>query len=263
MMKHWFPAGVALAVLAAAPRAQDTAPPTEVPKVGGAELFRQLQKELADAQRAHVKEVRAAIEKAKDGGGALPAIRMRPDLTPFVAKFEAAAQQFAGREDAVQFLVWIVSCHDASTAERDAALDTLMRGHAGSASMVEMARSLPTLAKTVGEDRADALRQALRGHNTHPAVLGWLAVDRWGSTIDEADVGSDEYVEAKQELAAFCGPEHHPALVQEIERRINMRERLGIGAIAPDIEGVDLDGEAFRLSDSRGKVIFLDFWGDW
>jgi thiol-disulfide isomerase/thioredoxin len=36
-----------------------------------------------------------------------------------------------------------------------------------------------------------------------------------------------------------------------------------IGNLAPDIEGVDLDGERFKLSDYRGKVVVLDFWGDW
>ena len=39
--------------------------------------------------------------------------------------------------------------------------------------------------------------------------------------------------------------------------------RLRIGAIAPDIEGEDFDGVAFKLSDYRGKVVFLDFWGHW
>jgi hypothetical protein len=40
-------------------------------------------------------------------------------------------------------------------------------------------------------------------------------------------------------------------------------EPFGKGTVAPDIEGVDLDGVAFKLSDYRGKVVFLDFWGDW
>ena len=29
---------------------------------------------------------------------------------------------------------------------------------------------------------------------------------------------------------------------------------------APDIVGVDADGEKFHLSDYRGKVVLLDFW---
>ena len=32
---------------------------------------------------------------------------------------------------------------------------------------------------------------------------------------------------------------------------------------APDIAGTDTDGVAFKLSDYSGKVILLDFWGDW
>ena len=36
-----------------------------------------------------------------------------------------------------------------------------------------------------------------------------------------------------------------------------------VGKIAPDIVGNDLDGAEFKLSDYRGKVVMLDFWGDW
>jgi len=38
---------------------------------------------------------------------------------------------------------------------------------------------------------------------------------------------------------------------------------LRVGKIAPDIEAEDLDGVKFKLSDYRGKVLVLDFWGDW
>jgi len=40
-------------------------------------------------------------------------------------------------------------------------------------------------------------------------------------------------------------------------------QRLGIGKEAPDIEANDLDGVSFKLSDYRGKVVVIDFWGDW
>jgi hypothetical protein len=38
---------------------------------------------------------------------------------------------------------------------------------------------------------------------------------------------------------------------------------LAVGKPAPDIEGEDIDGTPFKLSDYRGKVVLLDFWGDW
>ena len=38
---------------------------------------------------------------------------------------------------------------------------------------------------------------------------------------------------------------------------------LAIGKMAPEIEGEDLDGKPFKLSDYRGKVVVLDFWGHW
>lgn len=36
-----------------------------------------------------------------------------------------------------------------------------------------------------------------------------------------------------------------------------------VGQMAPDINGEDLDGVRFKLSDYRGKVVVLDFWGHW
>lgn len=37
---------------------------------------------------------------------------------------------------------------------------------------------------------------------------------------------------------------------------------LAQGAPAPEIEGQDADGNAFKLSDFKGKVVMLDFWAD-
>jgi cytochrome oxidase Cu insertion factor (SCO1/SenC/PrrC family) len=38
---------------------------------------------------------------------------------------------------------------------------------------------------------------------------------------------------------------------------------LAIGKMAPEITGDDIDGKPFKLSDFRGKVVLLDFWGNW
>ena len=36
-----------------------------------------------------------------------------------------------------------------------------------------------------------------------------------------------------------------------------------VGTPANEIDGKDLDGVAFKLSDYKGKVVLLDFWGYW
>ncbi|MGI9518801.1 MAG: TlpA family protein disulfide reductase [Pirellulaceae bacterium] len=40
-------------------------------------------------------------------------------------------------------------------------------------------------------------------------------------------------------------------------------QNLQVGQVAPDIVGEDLDGHQFALSEYRGKVVMLDFWGHW
>jgi hypothetical protein len=40
-------------------------------------------------------------------------------------------------------------------------------------------------------------------------------------------------------------------------------EHLAIGKVAPDFDAADQNGRQFRLSDYRGKVVVLDFWGFW
>jgi hypothetical protein len=53
------------------------------------------------------------------------------------------------------------------------------------------------------------------------------------------------------------------ALANQYKDALYLLEKLSIGKVAPEIEGEDLDGKRFKLSDYRGKVVVLDFWGHW
>jgi thiol-disulfide isomerase/thioredoxin len=52
-------------------------------------------------------------------------------------------------------------------------------------------------------------------------------------------------------------------LGQEAEARLDDMVNLAVGKPAPDIEGVDIEGKPLKLSDYRGKVVVLVFWGTW
>ena len=36
-----------------------------------------------------------------------------------------------------------------------------------------------------------------------------------------------------------------------------------VGTLAPEIDGEDMDGARFKLSDYRGKIVVVSFWASW
>jgi hypothetical protein len=52
-------------------------------------------------------------------------------------------------------------------------------------------------------------------------------------------------------------------LGKQAEGELNEIRNLGIGRPCPEIAGEDIDGKPFKLSDYKGKVVVVDFWGDW
>ena len=42
--------------------------------------------------------------------------------------------------------------------------------------------------------------------------------------------------------------------------RLELDDNLVVGKVPPEIEGQDQEGNKFKLSDYRGKVVLLDFW---
>ena len=74
-----------------------------------------------------------------------------------------------------------------------------------------------------------------------------------------------------EHLAAEAGESVHLAqmdngqviFVEKLKATDRFETLAQVGKVAPAITGEDLDGETFSLSDYRGKVVMLDFWGDW
>ena len=58
------------------------------------------------------------------------------------------------------------------------------------------------------------------------------------------------------------GAKHPDKDVREhFEKRVKLFDM--VGKAAPAIEGKDVDGQAIRLADFKGKVVVIDFWATW
>jgi len=221
----------------------------------------QRKQELQDLRKKAVKDWRDSIKQAREAKDGQPrrAMRMRPDYGPVAVKAMAFAKEFAGQDAAIEFLLQAIEL-DGKQAKP--AIEVLIRDHVDSPKLASMGNTILSLGNHVTPEVAqDVLGKLAKSKSA--AVRGWATLAQHRATIVEGDLDSDAFKAARGKLSAIADSGVDAKLSRQITRMIVEREKLGIGVTAMDIEGVDLDGVAFKLSDYKGKVIFLDFWGDW
>jgi hypothetical protein len=96
-------------------------------------------------------------------------------------------------------------------------------------------------------------------------ALGKQLVARTDTLGDKLDEANKVAAEAEKYLARVVDEfgEDNPALKRDAEKELKAFRVLRVGKAAPEITAADLDEKEFKLSDYRGKVVLLDFWGNW
>lgn len=241
------------------------------PAPGNTEAVKQRLEELKAEQKQIVKDwqdqranAAKAAEEAAAAGKPIPAMRMRPDFSPLLAKFVAAAKEFGGK-DAVQFLVPAVNLGETAEDVKQV-FDLLLDGHLDDldgAAAATVGQMLPYLDRVVDADYAKAAFAKIERHGKNFALLAWIAFGQNESALRTQPVDSPEFGATRNKVAAAIAKAGDQRLQRQFDQLITELTKFGIGMTAPDIDGVDLDGVAFKLRDYQGKVVFLDFWGDW
>jgi hydrogenase maturation factor HypE len=139
----------------------------------------------------------------------------------------------------------------------------LLLEHLDSDKLGPLGASLGYLDRMVDADYSKAVAERIERHGKNVQLLGWLAYQRNEKTLRSEPPKSDAYLAAKASVAAAVEKAGDKWLKSQFDELVIEVEKFGIGMKAPEITGVDLDGVAFKLSDYQGKVVFLDFWGDW
>jgi len=182
----------------------------------------------------------------------------------FLAEYEAFALRHAGSEEGLSAKLWILdqcwwlrSAGEGKMETRARALaDEILRDHPGSRQLAHVAEVDYVLAAA---DRTEILGRL--GESPHAEVRATAIY-----YLAKRARGGERRVLFK-ELAAKHGAlaYRHTTFGELADAALNPHrpEALEIGRVAPDIAGVDVEGQPLKLSDYRGKVVVLDFWGDW
>ena len=185
----------------------------------------------------------------------------RLDPKPILDQALAAADRYTG-DDRLLLLCWAaVEGAGADVVERVVA--EITDQHIQSPRIVHLLENAPVLARSLGIDASAAFLAKVVADSRNPEARAWAMY--WQATM--LTRGRDVSVENKEKAAAILADAEKLAEGTELADLIRgprfKQERLQIGLEAPDIVGEDVDGVPFKLSDYRGKVVVLDFWGFW
>jgi hypothetical protein len=258
-----------LPLLAAAVPAQQSQPVPPAPPAQPAPRpsVDALQREFDEAQRAWIAANNAA-RAAKDSKGQERLRAARPEAA-FAARFLDAATALEGTDAAVPYLVWVVQRGPEPLAI--SAMTTLMDTHVASPGVRLAVARIGGLKQAFGAERSLRWLDRVLAANRDPHVLAQAHYTRAAmhvgtravATGDELRVQAIAHLEQARTVLASLPPGTARSLGGLVDALLDEARRLEPGLPAPEIEGQDLDGVAFKLSDYRGKVVLLDFWGDW
>lgn len=207
--------------------------------------------------------------------------------------YERFAREHAGTDVAVA--AWAGAIELSVRADRTAVaiegLEELERAHLASPRLALAIGALADSSWSLPTNRFEVFLRRAAQESPHRAVKGFALftladnLARAEQRVEAARDGgaqpvallSDERAKRKREAAALLRlvlkdfadtPSPNPRLSRDwVERRaagaLYELEHLQVGMPAPDFEATDEQGRSWKLSDYRGRVVLLDFWGNW
>ena len=264
----WIVAATALAALpspaaATVPGAQDGGQPAAQAQDQAQDPYDALEQELEAASKAWSERYSAAAtdeERQK-------LLEEYPERV-FVPRFAALAEQHPKTSTARRALTFVVMRGD--EPQQLAALATLERDFLQEPELSEVCPYVRSL-----DPKAQAFLLRAMTDSPHRAVKGQACYALAQISLQKAERARLSGADAKEptlraeELLEQVGKSYADVelwgstLGKAAAGDLFELRELAIGKVAPDIQGQDVDGVAFKLSDYRGKVVVLDFWGNW
>lgn len=176
-----------------------------------------------------------------------------PDRERYAGDMLALAQKDPKDAGAVDPLVWVIQMDRQGSPLRTKALDLIKNNHLES-------ERLDAICEGFGMEEDDSTKDFLVevvAKSPHQNVKGAAALALGQIHVRENPKQAEKHF--NEVIDKYGTKEQKETAKSELFEMHN----LAIGKVAREIEGEDVDGKRFKLSDYRGKVVVIDFWGDW
>ena len=197
----------------------------------------------------------------------------------FWPRYEALAQRAGTSDVAVDAWLKVIEMYASlpkkdSTSEQtpaDRALTQLMGVHLESAKLGRLPSLLAYSNGALRQWNSEAVFETLLAKSPHAAVQG-MAAYQFAAILSRKSAAADKDARRARAIALYervakdygdLPLREAKTLGQAANAALFELRNLQIGMSVPDFEATDQDGVKFKLSDYRGKVVVLDFWGFW
>jgi len=230
------------------------------PEAAYQDLVKSLNKAISDWRA----EAQAAAKKAQEEGTPLPAIVSNPPTKEFITRAQELADERAGKDAAVPFLGFICKYANKEVNAVKKAVQTLASDHATSPAIGKVIPFLAGPAQRFGvvKDAVYGLLDEVAEKHPDADCKAQALLTRGTLRLQTAQT-DEQRKAAEEDLRKVATVAKDQDLTTEAKDQLFEIEHLQVGCTAPDIVAKDTDGVAFKLSDYRGKVVLIDFWGFW
>ena len=180
----------------------------------------------------------------------------------------------AGKTPAgAQALVMALRTVQGDAAQQSQVAERLVTDFLDSPELEKAVQRFGGLRWSLGSAQAEALLRRVRDGSPLPAVqaaatfeLAQVLMDPVYARDEAGDLQSTPRADTAparallEELGTKSGDTRYAAQAAAFLFEL---DHLQVGMVAPDFEATDQEGAKFKLSDYRGKVVMLDFWGNW
>jgi hypothetical protein len=201
--------------------------------------------------------------------GKLEAIDMVTVEREFAPRFRAYAERHAGTPKALPALVWMLENPLIGPEGPEAGsflwpMDQMKAGHSADPRIADVMSTLPHTVWLVGRAPVVSLCEKVLSVNTDGEARAGATYAMAVALFDEWGSAEDRDAERAKGLFRKLVAEHAESpFARTAEGYLFEIEHLAVGMKAPEIAGTNPAGDELRLSQFKGQVVVLDFWGFW
>ncbi|HEV3341453.1 MAG TPA: hypothetical protein VG125_13880 [Pirellulales bacterium] len=246
------------------PPAKEAAPAKEDDEKSVADQIQTVQTEFIKKQRDVIARYRATEDDAERQKILAEYSALQTDL---IDKYAAIVEKHPDDEASFTALQQLIS----SPEHAAKATALLLKHHLGNDQIGTLCLQLGMQGMKDAEPLVRAVAEKSKNHDAKGlAFLGLGQMLLAASNEDGLDDAKRDELRGQAKEALKTVVESYPD-VDAFRRKAGdwagtvlfEAEHLAVGVQVPDLAGEDLEGEEFKLSDYRGKVVFLDFWAHW